>query len=86
MAPPSGAWTDPAARFPHPEAMADALLRYLANSGEPSSSHTLATFLATGSALEAAVARATLAGALACLRLGVVPGLPSAAALDAALA
>jgi ribokinase len=47
---------------------------------------TLATFLATGSTLEAAVARATLAGALACLRLGVVPGLPSAAALDAALA
>ena len=42
--------------------------------------------LAAGSTLEAAVARATLAGALACLRLGVVPGLPSAAALDAALA
>ena len=47
---------------------------------------TLAAALAGGSDLETAVARATAAGALACLRLGVVPGLPTAAALDAALA
>jgi serine/threonine protein kinase len=35
----------PEARFPQPEAMAEALERYLARSGEPASSHTLATFL-----------------------------------------
>ena len=36
----------PEARFPQPEAMAEALGRYLARAGEPASSHTLATFLA----------------------------------------
>ena len=46
----------------------------------------LATSLAAGSSLEDAVRRATVAGALECLRLGVVPGLPTAAALEAALA
>ncbi len=47
---------------------------------------TLATSLASGSTLEDAVVRAVAAGALACLRLGVVPGLPTAAALDASVA
>ena len=46
---------------------------------------TLATSLAAGSSLDAAVRRATVAGSLACLRLGVVPGLPTGAAVDAAL-
>jgi ribokinase len=46
----------------------------------------LATSLAAGSSLEEGVRRATVAGALECLRLGVVPGLPTAAALEAALA
>jgi ribokinase len=46
---------------------------------------TLATSLAAGATLEEAVVRATAAGALACLRLGVVPGLPTAAALEASL-
>jgi serine/threonine-protein kinase len=36
----------PAARFPQPEAMAEALALYLARSGEPASSHTLASFIA----------------------------------------
>jgi serine/threonine-protein kinase len=36
----------PEARFPQPEAMAEALGRYLARAGEPASSHTLAAFLA----------------------------------------
>ncbi len=36
----------PEARFPQPEAMAEALALYLARSGEPASSHTLASFLA----------------------------------------
>ncbi|KFE59787.1 serine/threonine-protein kinase [Hyalangium minutum] len=36
----------PEARFPQPEAMAEALGRYLARAGEPGSSHTLAAFLA----------------------------------------
>lgn len=35
----------PEARFPQPEAMAEALARYLARTGEPASSHALATFL-----------------------------------------
>ncbi|WP_224245412.1 protein kinase domain-containing protein [Hyalangium gracile] len=35
----------PEARFPQPEAMAEALARYLARSGEPASSHSLAAFL-----------------------------------------
>lgn len=46
---------------------------------------TLATSLASGASLEDAVVRATIAGSLACLQLGVVPGLPTAAALQAAL-
>ncbi len=46
----------------------------------------LAASLAAGSSVEDAVRRATVAGALECLRLGVVPGLPTAAALQAALA
>ncbi|MBX3031996.1 MAG: ribokinase [Chloroflexi bacterium] len=46
---------------------------------------TLATALASGMPLETAVGRATVAGALACRRLGVVPGLPTAAELGAAL-
>lgn len=37
----------PEARFPQPEAMAEALARYLARSGEPASSHALADFLGT---------------------------------------
>jgi serine/threonine-protein kinase len=36
----------PEARFPQPEAMAEALALYLARAGEPATSHTLATFLA----------------------------------------
>jgi serine/threonine-protein kinase len=36
----------PEARFPQPEAMAEALGRYLARTGEPATSHALATFLA----------------------------------------
>ncbi|OJH34825.1 hypothetical protein BON30_41825 [Cystobacter ferrugineus] len=36
----------PAQRFPRPEDMAEALSRYLAQSGEPASSHALATFIA----------------------------------------
>ena len=35
----------PEARFPQPEAMAEALALYLARSGEPASSHTLASFI-----------------------------------------
>lgn len=46
---------------------------------------TLATALARGMTLRSAVERATVAGSLACLRLGVVPGLPTAAELAAAL-
>ncbi|WNG22399.1 protein kinase [Cystobacter fuscus] len=37
---------DPAQRFPRPEDMAEALSRYLAQSGEPTSSHALAGFIA----------------------------------------
>ena len=37
---------DPAARFPRPEDMGEALARYLAQAGEPASSQSLATFLA----------------------------------------
>jgi serine/threonine-protein kinase len=37
---------EPAARFPRPEDMAEALARYLAQAGEPASSHSLAAFLA----------------------------------------
>ncbi|HVG61343.1 MAG TPA: serine/threonine-protein kinase, partial [Hyalangium sp.] len=37
----------PDARFPRPEDMAEALALYLASSGEPASSHTLASFLAS---------------------------------------
>ncbi len=47
---------------------------------------TLATALAAGGSLEDAVRRATIAGALACRTLGVVPGLPSAVELEDALA
>jgi ribokinase len=47
---------------------------------------TLATALAAGQDLERAVQRAVCAGALACTRMGVVPSLPDAAALDATLA
>ncbi len=36
----------PEARFPQPEAMAEALALYLARAGEPATSHTLAAFLA----------------------------------------
>jgi eukaryotic-like serine/threonine-protein kinase len=36
----------PEERFPQPEAMAEALARYLARAGEPATSHSLATFLA----------------------------------------
>ncbi|ATB42262.1 hypothetical protein CYFUS_007740 [Cystobacter fuscus] len=36
----------PAQRFPRPEDMAEALSRYLAQSGEPASSHALAAFIA----------------------------------------
>lgn len=36
----------PEARFPQPEAMAEALAIYLARAGEPATSHTLASFLA----------------------------------------
>ena len=46
---------------------------------------TLATSLAAGATLEAAVQRAVGAGALACTRLGVVPSLPRLAELDALL-
>lgn len=46
---------------------------------------TLATSLASGTSLDVAVVRATIAGSLACLQLGVVPGLPTAEALEAAL-
>jgi serine/threonine protein kinase len=35
----------PEARFPQPEAMAEALALYLARTGEPATSHTLASFL-----------------------------------------
>ncbi|WP_309894662.1 protein kinase domain-containing protein [Archangium sp.] len=38
---------DPAARFPRPEDMGEALARYLAQAGEPASSQSLATFLAS---------------------------------------
>jgi serine/threonine-protein kinase len=37
---------DPAARFPRPEDMGEALAHYLAQAGEPASSQSLATFLA----------------------------------------
>ena len=37
---------DPAARFPRPEDMGEALARFLAQAGEPASSQSLATFLA----------------------------------------
>lgn len=46
-------------------------------------SATLATSLASGLELESAVRRAAAAGALACTRLGVVPSLATAAAIDA---
>jgi len=46
-------------------------------------SGTLATSLAGGMTLEAAVLRAAAAGALACTRLGVVPSLATAATIDA---
>jgi ribokinase len=46
-------------------------------------SATLATSLASGLDLEPAVRRAAAAGALACTRLGVVPSLATAAAIDA---
>jgi ribokinase len=46
---------------------------------------TLAAALAAGAALEAAVARAVVAGALACRRLGVIPSLPRADELEEAL-
>jgi len=46
-------------------------------------SGTLATSLAAGLSLEAAVRRAAAAGALACTKLGVVPSLASAAKIDA---
>ncbi|MBZ4370532.1 serine/threonine-protein kinase [Corallococcus sp. AS-1-6] len=36
---------DPAARFPEPEDVSEALARWLAQTGEPASSHALATFL-----------------------------------------
>ncbi|WP_269744449.1 serine/threonine-protein kinase [Stigmatella aurantiaca] len=36
----------PGARFAHPEAMAEALARYLSRAGEPASSNTLAAFIA----------------------------------------
>jgi eukaryotic-like serine/threonine-protein kinase len=35
----------PEARFPQPEAMAEALARYLSRAGEPATSHALATFI-----------------------------------------
>jgi ribokinase len=43
---------------------------------------TLATALAEGSTLEAAVERAAAGGALACTALGVIPALPDAVAVD----
>jgi sugar/nucleoside kinase (ribokinase family) len=43
---------------------------------------TLAAALAGGMELEAAVRRATGAGALACTKLGVIPALPYASQLD----
>jgi ribokinase len=46
-------------------------------------SGTLATSLAAGLTLEAAARRAAAAGALACTRLGVVPSLATADAIDA---
>jgi ribokinase len=46
-------------------------------------SATLATSLAAGLELVPAVRRAAVAGALACTRLGVVPSLATAAAIDA---
>jgi ribokinase len=46
-------------------------------------SATLAVSLAAGLALEPAVRRAAAAGALACTRLGVVPSLATASAVDA---
>lgn len=46
-------------------------------------SGTLATSIASGMGLEAAVRRAAAAGALACTKLGVVPGLATADAIDA---
>jgi ribokinase len=46
-------------------------------------SATLATSLAGGLGLEAAVGRAAAAGALACTKLGVVPSLATATAIDA---
>jgi len=48
-------------------------------------SGTLAASLAEGATLEAAVARAVGAGALACTRLGVVPALPRRTELEALL-
>jgi ribokinase len=44
---------------------------------------TLAATLASGGALHDAVARAAIAGALACTKLGVVPSLATAAQIDA---
>jgi eukaryotic-like serine/threonine-protein kinase len=38
---------DPAGRFPEPEDVSEALARWLAQAGEPASSHALATFLRT---------------------------------------
>jgi serine/threonine-protein kinase len=38
---------DPAARFPRPEDMSEALARYLAQAGEPATSQSLAAFLAS---------------------------------------
>jgi len=46
-------------------------------------SGTLATSIASGMGLEAAVRRAAAAGALACTKLGVVPSLATADAIDA---
>jgi ribokinase len=47
---------------------------------------TLATALASGKGLEAAVVRAAAGGALACTALGVIPALPYAARVDGLVA
>src|SRR5581483_1777697 len=46
---------------------------------------TLATYLARGMPLEPAVRHAVAAGALACTKLGVIPALPTAEQVEAAL-
>ncbi|NOK20468.1 serine/threonine-protein kinase [Corallococcus carmarthensis] len=82
---------DPAARFPEPEDVSEALTRWLAQTGEPASSHALATFLrgvqlplSVGEVARAALAEAPASTSTsfvmsAAPREGVDPGrIPSA--------